>query len=194
MAYFIVRVTVNALALAMTVFLLPGIQIYAWDDGPVPLVLTYLVMGLLFGLINALVRPLILLFTGKLLLWTMGVFSWVVNTLLLIILTYIAPAIWVVERPVLFWVILAGIILGITVTILEGLVGLDSPLVDEGEHMHFYWRWFSKLPSGRRNRILENLRVQYVYETMRRYGLEIAIAETPLSQFRQWMQQRDLPG
>ena len=193
MAYFLVRVTVNAFALTITVFLLPGVQIYAWDDGPIPLLFTYLIMGTLFGLINALVRPFVLLLTGKLLLWTMGVFTWVVNTLLLIILTYVAPAVWAVQRPILLWAILAGIIMGITV-----------------RSWKRWWAWIArwKMMSGKCNFIGAGLAnypaadgtgsskicgYSMVYDIMRRYGLEIAIGETPLSNFRQWMQQRIYP-
>ena len=108
MIYFIIRVIVNALALAVTFLLLPGIEAHPWEEGLIPLLLTYLIMGVLFGIINALVRPVILLLTGKLLLWTMGLFTWLVNSFLLIILSYAAPAIWVVDEPVLLWVLLAG--------------------------------------------------------------------------------------
>jgi len=189
MTYFIVRVVVNALALATTIFLLPGIQIYAWERGGIWLILTYLVMGLLFGLINALIRPLVLLLTGKLLLWTAGLFTWVINSFLLMALAAVSPAITIVREPAVVWVLLAGAIMGITVTILEAIFGLDSPLVDEGSQSRFYWRWLGKMPSGRRNRIIENLRTQQIYDTMRRYGLDIAVAETPLSGIRNRMQE-----
>ena len=87
------------------------------------------------------------------------------------------------------WVLLTGAIMGITVTILEAIFGLDSPLVDEGPQSRFYWRWLGKMPSGWRNMIIENLRTQRVYDTMRRNGLDIAVAETPLGGIRHHMQE-----
>jgi ubiquinone biosynthesis protein len=188
MIYFLLRVAVNALALAITVFLLPGIHVYAWEEGFVPLLLTYLVMGLLFGFINSLVRPLVILLFGKLLLWTVGLFTWVINSLLLVLLSLVTPAIWVVDEPLALWVILAGALMGIIATILEAIVGLNSSLEGEGRRQDFYWRWLSKLPTGRRSRIIENLRTQQVYDAMRRYGVDMLIGQTPVSGLTQWAQ------
>ncbi|MCA1481349.1 phage holin family protein, partial [Bradyrhizobium sp. NBAIM08] len=72
MRYFIIRVLVNALALALTILVLPWIDVrpIATEE----LAATYILLGLVFGLINALVRPAVLFFTARLLIATMGLF------------------------------------------------------------------------------------------------------------------------
>ena len=53
MAYFLVRIAVNAFALALTVLILPGIHLAQDVDNRLITILVYLVLGGLFGLINA---------------------------------------------------------------------------------------------------------------------------------------------
>jgi len=67
--------------------------------GVIDISATYIIFGILFGLINALIRPLVLLFTAKLVLRTMGLFSIVINTLLLALLSWIAGDVFVVDSP-----------------------------------------------------------------------------------------------
>lgn len=188
MAYFVVRIFVNALAVAVTVALLPGIQLAPDVDNQLITILVYLILGGLFGLINAFIRPLVLLVTGSLVIWTMGLFTFLINGLLFYLLSYLTPDLMVITYPGLLWVIIAGAIMAMTVTILEGLFGLDSPVVDDSGRSKFYWRWFGLLPKSRRNRIVDNLRLMQVYNTIRRYGIDLLVGATPLAGFRRTMQ------
>ncbi|NJN53739.1 MAG: hypothetical protein HC804_02645 [Anaerolineae bacterium] len=72
MIYFVIRVLVNALALALTIIFSPGLSIQPLLPGVVNISATYIYFGIFFGLINALVRPLVLLFTARLLVRTWG--------------------------------------------------------------------------------------------------------------------------
>ena len=188
MAYFIVRVVINALAVALTVAILPGIQLAPDVDNLVITILVYLVLGGIFGLINAFIRPLVLLVTGSLVIWTMGLFTFLINGLLFYLLSYLSPNLMVITYPGLLWMIVAGAIMAITVTILEAIFGLDSPVIDDAGKSKFYWRWLGLLPKGRRNRIVDNLRLKQVYDTIRRYSIDILIGATPLAGFRHTMQ------
>lgn len=188
MAYFIVRVVINALAVALTVAILPGIQLAPDVDNLVITILVYLVLGGIFGLINSFIRPLVLLVTGSLVIWTMGLFTFLINGLLFYLLSYLSPNLMVITYPGLLWMIVAGAIMAITVTILEAIFGLDSPVIDDAGKSKFYWRWLGLLPKGRRNRIVDNLRLKQVYDTIRRYSIDILIAATPLAGFRHTMQ------
>ena len=78
-----IRVLVYALVLAIAITLSPGITIYPLIPGVVDISATYLLFGILFGLINAFVRPLVLLFTARLVLRTMGLFAIIINVGLL---------------------------------------------------------------------------------------------------------------
>ena len=53
MGKFLLRVIINAIAIAITASLLPGIHVVNRDLG------TLLIIGLIFGLINALLKPIL---------------------------------------------------------------------------------------------------------------------------------------
>jgi putative membrane protein len=74
--HLIVRLLVNAVALWAAVALVPGLD----HTGSI---WSLLGVALIFGLVNALVRPLILLLTCPLIVLTLGLFVVVVNALLL---------------------------------------------------------------------------------------------------------------
>lgn len=74
---FLVRLFINAAALFVAVNLVPGIhplQPQNW--------LTYLGLGLIFGFLNALLRPLLKILTCPLILLTLGLFTLLINTFL----------------------------------------------------------------------------------------------------------------
>jgi putative membrane protein len=72
---FLLRLLISALGLAVAAALLPGITI---EDAP-----TLFLAALLLGLLNALVRPIVLLLTLPLTILTLGLFLLVVNGLML---------------------------------------------------------------------------------------------------------------
>jgi putative membrane protein len=74
--YFIIRLLINALALWVAVLIVPGLD----HTGTV---WSLLAVALIFGLVNALVRPIILLLTCPLVVLTLGLFVIVVNALML---------------------------------------------------------------------------------------------------------------
>lgn len=80
MKHFILRVVVNAGALFLTVWLLrPNIimQNNAWY--------AYLVLGLIFGLVNGLIKPIAMFLSCPLIILTLGLGTLVVNTLLFLL-------------------------------------------------------------------------------------------------------------
>jgi putative membrane protein len=75
MTKFILRWAINAIALYLAVLILPGIDLRS--D-----LVSILWLALIFGLINALFRPLIQLLTCPLIILTLGLFTLVINTFL----------------------------------------------------------------------------------------------------------------
>lgn len=73
---FIIRWVINAIALYGAIRLVPGI--HAQDTS----LLSILGLALIFGLLNALVRPLLKLLTCPLILLTLGLFTLLINTLM----------------------------------------------------------------------------------------------------------------
>ena len=62
----------------------------------------------------------------------MGLFTFLINGLLFYLLSYLTPDLMVITYPGLLWVIVAGGIMAVTVTILGAIFGLDSPVVEDG--------------------------------------------------------------
>jgi putative membrane protein len=73
---FLIRLLVNAAALWVATRLVPGVS---FDGGTLP----FLGVALVFGVVNAFVRPLMQILTFPLILVTLGLFLLVVNGLML---------------------------------------------------------------------------------------------------------------
>jgi putative membrane protein len=72
----LIRLAVNALALWIAIELIPGLT---FEGNNVSL----FIIAFIFGLVNALVRPIIILLTCPLVILTLGLFILVVNTIML---------------------------------------------------------------------------------------------------------------
>ena len=77
MSRFFLRWVINGVALYAAIVLVPGVR---WLEGKSWVSLIWL--ALIFGLVNALFRPLINILTCPLIILTLGLFTLVVNTLL----------------------------------------------------------------------------------------------------------------
>ncbi len=73
---FLLRLLINAAALWVAVQIVPGIS-YTGDWLP------FLGVALIFGVVNAFIRPIVKLFTLPVILLTLGLFALVVNGLML---------------------------------------------------------------------------------------------------------------
>ena len=76
MMSFLVRLIVNAAALWVATRVVPGVT-YAGD---VP---TFLVVAFIFGVMNAIIRPVLTLLTLPIIIVTLGIFALVVNGIML---------------------------------------------------------------------------------------------------------------
>lgn len=84
MGAFLLRWLVTTIAVLVAEKLLPGINANGWG--------TLLGASLLLGIINAFVRPVLLLLSLPFIIVTMGLFIFVVNALLLLLVSKIIPA------------------------------------------------------------------------------------------------------
>lgn len=85
MRNFLITLIVNALALAAAAWLLNGI-VLSGD------VFDVLLVALVFGLLNALLKPIMLFFSLPLLILTLGLFAFVVNAVVLILTARLTDA------------------------------------------------------------------------------------------------------
>lgn len=83
----ILRLAINAAALWVAAALVPGIGF--GGEGQQQLT-TVLVVALIFGIINALIKPIIAFFTCPFYLLTLGLFTFIVNALMLMLTAAIA--------------------------------------------------------------------------------------------------------
>jgi putative membrane protein len=78
----LLRLIINAIALWAAIELVPGIS----ADRP----LTILIVALIFGVVNALIRPIVAFFTCPMIILTLGLFIFVVNALMLLLTAWVA--------------------------------------------------------------------------------------------------------
>lgn len=85
MRNFLIRLIVNALALSAAAWLLDGIVLSGGF-------FDVLLVALVFGLLNALLKPILLFFSLPFLIVTLGLFAFVVNALVLMLTARLTDA------------------------------------------------------------------------------------------------------
>jgi putative membrane protein len=80
----LLRLLINAIALWVAVEIVPGI----YAESP----LTILIVALIFGVVNALIKPVISFFTCPMILLTLGLFIFVINAVMLWFTAWVAHA------------------------------------------------------------------------------------------------------
>lgn len=90
MRSFIVRVIINGLALAIACWLLPGLDISTQGSSTIGIILGYLFIGLVFGLVNAFVKPVVSLLALPITILTLGLFTVVINAAMLYLTSWIS--------------------------------------------------------------------------------------------------------
>ncbi|MBF4587006.1 putative membrane protein [Curtobacterium sp. PvP017] len=90
---FLVRLVVNAVALWLTTLIVSGVSVTAFGDGgTTATVLTYLLVAFVFGLVNAVIGTLIRIVAFPIYILTLGLISFIVNAILLLIVAGISDA------------------------------------------------------------------------------------------------------
>jgi putative membrane protein len=116
----LLRVLLNAVGLAVAVWLVGGIDVDA--DTTAAKVGTYLVVGLIVGVVNAVIRPVVVILSCPLTLLTLGFFALVVNALLFWLSATVSDKVGVGFRVDGFWAAFWG-------AIVVGLVSWGLSLV-----------------------------------------------------------------
>ncbi|MGW6908784.1 phage holin family protein [Streptomyces sp. NPDC054940] len=112
MKNFVVKTIANAGALAVAVWLLDKITLTGDSTGKK--VGTLLLVALLFGLVNFLVKPIVKLLSLPLLILTLGLFTLVVNALMLLLTSWLADTFDLSFHVEGFWTaVLGGLIISI---------------------------------------------------------------------------------
>jgi len=121
---FLVRVVVNALALAVAAWLFSGISVSGEDTAHQAL--TLLGVAVVFGLVNAIVAPIVKLLSLPFIILTLGMLLVVINALMLLLTSSIAGALDLGFHVDGFWTAVGGsIVISIVSTILAAVLDTD---------------------------------------------------------------------
>lgn len=118
---FVIRLLVNALALWLTVLILnPHVQVSSWDaaadrgDWSWPLFWTYVLLAVIFGIVNGVIGTAIKIVAFPLYLLTLGLISLIVNGLLFLLVAWISSLLgFGLSVEGFWWGVLGAIVLGV---------------------------------------------------------------------------------
>ena len=114
MTKFILRLAINAIGLYLAVLILPGIDL---ASGPVSIVW----LALIFGIVNALLGPLLKFLTCGLIALTLGLFTLVINTFLFWLTSVIGQSFGldlIISDPVWWNAFLGGLVVSVVSVIM----------------------------------------------------------------------------
>ena len=112
---FLLRLLINAVALWVATRMVPGVT-FTGETG-------YLVVvALVFGLLNALVRPILTLLTCPLLILTLGLFTFVINAVILLLTSALSGTLGIGFHVSGFWAAFLGALVVSIVSILLALL------------------------------------------------------------------------
>ena len=123
--FLLVRFLVNAVAVAITAAVTP--KIYFVDKS----IWSWLLITLMLGILNALLKPILQFLTLQFIFVTYGLVIVLVNTLLLLSLSFLFSERFAVDN--LLWALVGGLVLGLVSSFLESLLGLTVPIVPDEE-------------------------------------------------------------
>ena len=111
---FLIRLVVNAVAIWAAVQLVPGLN---YEGSTASLLL----VALVFGIVNSLVRPLLLLLTCPFIILTLGLFVLVVNTIMLSLTVWLSSVFDLGLTSTGFWTTFLG---ALVVSIVSSVINL----------------------------------------------------------------------
>lgn len=127
MRSFVIRLVINAVAIFLTVQIFASINPFAVniETGDSNNIVTLVIIALVFGILNALVKPVLKLLSCAFIVLTFGLFIVVVNA----VIFWLTAQFTALNVENFWWAILAGIVMGIVASVVEWVldrVGLDD--------------------------------------------------------------------
>jgi putative membrane protein len=118
---YLLHVLVTAAALAVAVWLVPGIELHTASDGK--RVLTVIVVALIVGIVNAVIKPIVKTIGCLFYILTLGLIGLVVNGLLLWLASWVAGKLKLPFHITGFWPAFWGaIIIGVVSWVLSMII------------------------------------------------------------------------
>jgi putative membrane protein len=99
----VIRLLLSSLAIFITAYLLPGVELGSF--------FVAIVVAIVLGLVNAIIRPLLILLTLPINILTLGLFTLVINGLLVLLVASLVPDFqvrsfgWAVAFTLVLWLV-----------------------------------------------------------------------------------------
>ena len=123
MREFIIRVLINAIGIAITAMLIPNIDIVNNDLS------TLLIIGLIFGIVNALLKPILIFLTCPAVILSLGLFVFVINGVLLLVTDSLVGNRLIIEGGI-WTATLGGVVMAAVSIVLERVLLVGSKPAD----------------------------------------------------------------
>jgi putative membrane protein len=121
---FLVSLIANAIALWLTTLIVSGVKVDAFGDGGVfATIITYLLIALIFGIVNGIIGTAVRVIAFPLYILTLGLISLVVNAFLLLLAGWISQLFGfglVIEN--FWWAVLGALVLAILSAIIGAIL------------------------------------------------------------------------
>ena len=118
MVKFFIRLLINAFVLWLTFQIVPGLS------AETATIWTWLIVAIIFGVVNALIRPIVLFLSCPLVILTLGLFVLVVNTIMLSLTIWLSSLLNLGLSSDGFWSTFIG---AIVISVVSWLVSLILP-------------------------------------------------------------------
>ncbi len=125
MSSFLVKVGVNAVALWVAALVVSGVHLGDNADRPATRILTIVVVAAIFGLVNAVVKPVATILSIPAIVLTLGLFTFVVNAFMLQITEWIAAPLGLDFTIDHFW--WSAIFAAVVITLVSLLLNMLLP-------------------------------------------------------------------
>lgn len=112
---FLVRILLSSLAVIIVSYLLPGVVVEGFFAA--------VIVALILSLLNYTVKPLLILLTIPLTVFTLGIFLLVINAVIILIADAIVPGFFV---DGFWWALLFSLLLSLTNALLTDLSGREE--------------------------------------------------------------------
>lgn len=122
MSRFLIRLVINALALWLTTKIVTGIVVKPYEaDDTLALVLTFLLVALIFGVVNGVIGNFIRIVAFPIYILTFGLIALIVNGLLLLLVSWISGVIGFGLEVNEFW---TGVLGAFVLALLSWIIGI----------------------------------------------------------------------
>jgi putative membrane protein len=119
----LVKIAVNAVAIWVAAAVVPGVDVSG--RGTARTIATLAVVGALFGLVNAFIKPVVKFFSFPFYILTLGLFAFVVNAVMLEIVSWISGKVGIsFHIGDFFW---SAILAAVVVTVVSMALNLVMP-------------------------------------------------------------------